>query len=184
MQWIRENAVVIGLVGGFAAFFMTTLATKTDVTTMISQLATKADVAALPTRADLSELAEPLATKADVAALPTRADLSGLAETVNTQRETVAALGSTVTALSQAVDRVNETVNTLSATVAALSQTVGSTDVAVERLNETAETFNGAVNDLMSCMVNLHRYPDGSPIDPTSPDAELLGGIPFECQAR
>ena len=31
MQWIRENAAVLALGGGFVAFFMTTLATKADV---------------------------------------------------------------------------------------------------------------------------------------------------------
>ena len=73
MKWFREvepevkiisgvAAFLVLAVAGFAAFFMTTVATKGDVATMISPLATKADVATLATGDDLDTLEDTVGT--------------------------------------------------------------------------------------------------------------------------
>ena len=156
-QWLQVNLVgllALGLaavvaVGGFIAFFMTTLVTTADVQAMIT----------------------PLATEASVAALPTNDDLDSINDTVGDLRETVAALSSTVQALSSTVDAQNQIVSTLGEivtqannTVIALSGTVDQVnqvavraDDAVGTLDDRFESLRNIVSPLVPCIIELHR---------------------------
>ena len=147
MKWLRENVVVLGTFGAFVAFAMTVLATKADIVTMTSSLATKADVAALPTRADIVTMTSSLATKADVAVLPTRAEV---ADTVRDLRETVAALGLTV-------QELNNTVIALSGSVDLVNAAAVRMDGAVESLGGRVDYLSGVVSPLVPCIIALHQ---------------------------
>ena len=188
LKRLREVAPEIKIIGGlaaflvlavtgFAAFFMTTVATKDDVAMRIS----------------------PLATKVDVATLATSDDLDTLEGAVGTLRETVGVLSNTVNTLSQTVDRVSQTVNTLSETVGrvndtviALSGTVDNANSTVNRVSETVDTLDGAVENLdgtipllVSCTIDLHRQMTDGETAFIEGDARPTVPLPESCeQAR
>jgi hypothetical protein len=167
MKWFREvepevkiisgvAAFLVLAVAGFAAFFMTTVATKGDVATMISPLATKADVATLATGDDLDTLEDTVGT---------------LSETVAVLRNTVSNLSETVGATASIVNNLSATVGVVNGTVIALSETVGrvdrNTNAAVDRLNGVVDDLDGKVETvgdtiqlLVACVTELdaRRY--------------------------
>ena len=186
-QWLEKNLVglialgvaVLVAVGGFIAFFMTTLATKADVETMI----------------------DPLATETAVAALPTRVDFNTMNSTVGDLRETVAALGATVRELSatvdtqreaqrEAIDALREIINTLSATVntqgdtvaqannmvLTLSDTVNRMDDAVGTLDGRLDSLTDIVSPLVPCIIELSRQPVRVTIRTIPLRANIVGG--------
>ena len=167
MKWLREvapevktigglAAFLVLAVGGFAAFFMTTVATRDDVATMISPLATKADVAALVTSDDFETLEDSVGALSETVAV--------LRNTVNTLSETVGAVAGTVNNLSATVGVVNGAVITLSETVGRVDR---NTNAAVDRLNGVVDDLDGKVETvsdtiqlLVACVTELdaRRY--------------------------
>lgn len=167
MKWFRELepelkvigamfAFLVAAVAGFAAFFMTTVATHDDVARMVSPLATKADVATLVAREDLDALEDTVGILSGTVAV--------LRNTVDNLSETVVATASVVNNLSETVGGVNDVVVTLSGTVGRLDR---NTNAAVDRLNGVADDLDGRVETvadtvqlLVACVIELdaRRY--------------------------
>ena len=172
LQWIRENAAVLAVLGGFAAFFMTTLATKGDVETMTSALATKADIATLATHADVDML---------------RAEAAEQDTTVAVLRETVEALREAVATQSETVEVLREAVATQSETVASVRNMVGSVNEDVERLNRLEGAVRGVVLTLpllVSCINESGQQIFTAYLEGITPEmlADGRGGGPTICE--